>query len=792
MLETMELVERTTPPDTAWDDVIRVCNLIPPLWDLRNYVAVNPFLGFASQPLEAAARFVGDGLSASVLPGIDFYKSRWQAGDFGPDNLGSAARRGAQEPKALEAILAGKFSIPLRTTRSFLTFAERHDQAYGTEWNDVVLRSAARWCAVYAVTDKPYWGKQGECSLFVSWRQAAGCDRSLDIAGLRGFRAWSRQIPTHRANETLHWALDQLNVDDSERVPYFYRLLGGVYGWASYFRRISWEKGEQEPGPLADLLAVRMCMDAAVASLAPHPVRRATAPAPQMVEDESVRLVLQDALEDGFISRLGSKLRAPAAATTMARPKVQAVLCIDVRSEPLRRHLEAESPEIETRGFAGFFGVALNWRSRTGDSARCPVLLKPGVDLCRPAAAAERGAGAALLHMQSAPASSFSFVEILGITYGVRLVGDAVVVGSTTLQPEGTHGLTLAPDDAGCGIPPGNRIALASAILKNMGFRSLFAPLVLLCGHEGHSANNPHQASLDCGACGGHSGAINARVAAALLNDSNVRAALSDEGWNIPGDTHFLPGVHSTSTDEVVLLDTDQVPAGHAAEMAQLQHWLKHAAEAARAERASALGVGERPAHIVDRLMRRRARDWSEVRPEWALARNAAFIAARRARTRGLDLEGRAFLHEYDAVSDPDDSILTLILTAPMVVASWINLQYFASTVDNRVFGAGDKALHNRVEALGIVLGNGGDLRTGLPLQSVHSADGRWFHEPLRLQVVVEAPTEQIDRVLKAQSGVMDLVQNGWVRLFALNPNGRELKRCLPGRRWELFDASEI
>ena len=43
-------------------------------------------------------------------------------------------------------------------------------------------------------------------------------------------------------------------------------------------------------------------------------------------------------------------------------------------------------------------------------------------------------------------------------------------------------------------------------------------------------------------------------------------------------------------------------------------------------------------------------------------------------------------------------------VTGCVVVASWINLQYFASTVDNRTFGCGTKALHNRVGTHGVVL----------------------------------------------------------------------------------------
>ena len=115
-----------------------------------------------------------------------------------------------------------------------------------------------------------------------------------------------------------------------------------------------------------------------------------------------------------------------------------------------------------------------------------------------------------------------------------------------------------------------------------------------------------------------------------------------------------------------------------------------------------------------------------------------------------------------------------------MVVASWINLQYFGSTVDNRLFGAGDKTIHNVAGLLGVHEGNGGDLRTGLPIQSVH--DGReWRHEPLRLAVIVEAPALSIDKVLAKHRHVSDLVANGWIHLFVMEKDGR-VTGCSDGR----------
>ena len=124
-----------------------------------------------------------------------------------------------------------------------------------------------------------------------------------------------------------------------------------------------------------------------------------------------------------------------------------------------------------------------------------------------------------------------------------------------------------------------------------------------------------------------------------------------------------------------------------------------------------------------------RSLDWAQVYPEWGLAGNAAFVVAPREVTRGIDLQRRTFLHSYEADVDPDGSALETILTAPLVVAQWINCQYYFSTVAPEVFGAGTKTIHNVVGTAGVIAGHEGDLRLGLPWQSVATGQ-QLVHEP--------------------------------------------------------------
>ena len=89
--------------------------------------------------------------------------------------------------------------------------------------------------------------------------------------------------------------------------------------------------------------------------------------------------------------------------------------------------------------------------------------------------------------------------------------------------------------------------------------------------------------------------------------------------------------------------------------------------------------------------------------------------------------------------------------------------------------------LHNVVGGhIGVFEGNGGDLRTGLPMQSLHDGTNL-VHHPLRLSVFIEAPPESIDAVIGAHQVVKDLVDGQWLHLLRIDSETGSVERRTPG-----------
>ena len=467
-------------------------------------------------------------------------------------------------------------------------------------------------------------------------------------------------------------------------------------------------------------------------------------------------------------------------------PDAQLVFCIDTRSELIRRHVESKG-FYETFGYAGFFGIAMDYENAQNGITQksCPPILNSSYTVKEVAQANKEVEKQKLdrknevsqfwnyfmKRMKNMLPSTFGFVEGSGFYYGLHLMARTISPASLyrfSSKRKTSHESVCDPQLQSAQNTNDLNVSIAkqAAIVKSgfdlMGWQN-FAPLVVFVGHGSHSANNPFGSSLDCGACAASPGRHNARMLATMANNTEVRKLLATQfDIKIPEATVFLGAEHNTTTDEIELFDK-HIPSSHQKLLDNLKSNLEKAQITATQERLGALGNSVSMAQV-------NASNWGETRPEWGLAKNASFVIAPRKTTQHIDLDGRCFLHSYDWKGDTDGTALEAIMQGPMVVTQWINNHYYFSTVDNEKFGAGTKTTHNITGKFGVVQGNGGDLQTGLPWESLYNADNQPYHSPLRLTVVIQAPKERVNAILSKHEGLRSLGANEWIYLIIMDP----------------------
>jgi uncharacterized protein YbcC (UPF0753/DUF2309 family) len=799
---------------------------IAPNWPLDRQIAVNPYWGFIDRTFEQAAATLHRLVGSRFTLAPSEYLRAWCAGEITQAGLGRAlAERGAS--MTLEtAVAALQIHRPLCRGLPLLSdiLDERATPDAAPRWCDTITQQVSQYCASYFDEHQADWHRGQAGGLFRGWRAGLESDHALEpLMHAPQIRARVPNLPA-TADGAIMWSLERLAVAREDASEFLQVCLLRINGWASWCAYLGWEAGlgEASDPHLRELLAIRVAWDALLLddrcdaeSTGSHWRQRWTQarsiePSPFPKWD----LIWQRAHEISYQDRLIGLLTSDGASGSSAlgepRRAAQLVFCIDVRSERFRRALESINPALETRGFAGFFGLPIRYTPIGTKVSRpqLPGLLAPTIDATESTGNTQMDEAIAHRRVsrletkggwqpfQRQPSGAFSLVEMLGIGYVSAILRrhfgvDASPVDSIGMTTRDARGLRphicFADGDS-----VGRKTDLLTSILQAMSLTSGFARLLVLVGHGSQSANNPQAAALDCGACGGQTGEVNSRVLAALLNDQSLRVELRKRGLDIPADTVAVAALHNTTTDEVTVFDVAQLPGSHAPDLERLQRSLVEAGHRTRVERAPSLGLTSL-VQRTDALLkktRRRARDWAETRPEWGLADNAAFIVAPRSRTRRLDLAGRSFLHDYTWEVDLDGAVLELIMTAPMLVTHWINLQYHASTVDPVRFGSGNKVLHNvACGRIGVFEGNTGDLRIGLSRQSVHDGE-RWMHTPLRLSVFIDAPREMIDTIIARHPTVRQLVEHQWLYLFRFADAGIERRHEGIWQAWESQSAT--
>ncbi|MBL7965173.1 MAG: DUF2309 domain-containing protein [Flavobacteriales bacterium] len=503
-------------------------------------------------------------------------------------------------------------------------------------------------------------------------------------------------------------------------------------------------------------------------------------------ELDEARSLWQEAFEWSWYDEVLAGIQLAGGSPGVTRVSAQGVFCIDDRACSLRRHLEHEDHGFSTYGTAGFFGVEFHYKPEHGKfhTKVAPAPVRPRHLIKEVDKKHKFARDVHFAHHTHGLVAGWLISQTLGFWSALKLFINIFRPSSTPGTSDSFQhmdafaSLTVQhcgvfEDGLQVGFTVPEMVQRVENTLRSIGLVKDFAPVVYVVGHGASSVNNPHYAAYDCGACSGRPGSVNARVFCQMTNHPEVRTALRARGIDIPFTTRFLGALHDTTRDDIVFYDEDQLAGEQMHAHTRNKRTFEAALERNAKERSRRfLSIDSTlPGETVHDRVRRRSVSLFEPRPELNHATNAAAIVGRRAMTRNLFLDRRAFLNSYDPELDPEGNHLLGILNAVAPVCGGISLEYYFSRVDNQKLGAGTKLPHNVMGLVGVANGIEGDLRPGLPSQMIE------VHDPLRLLVVVEQDPDVVLRTIRKVAATYEWFANGWVHLVAFHPEHRTLHR---------------
>ena len=761
--------------------ITEASNAIGKTWPLYAFVTSNPLAGYENAHFKEAVDEATDMIGGKLYPATDVYEKAWRKGEIDEELLATLLKE------------EGFSTIPEESLSQMRQFNSNKPQSRDQEVNRIVTK----WLMAFLDEGLAEWEMPfKDLGFYPAWRKLASYDNRIN-------RKEIAYLP-HDSHSALEKILQDHSKEDQLNILKYH--LAALPGWAGYIKyrveeRSDWQ--QKYSLTLLDYLAVRLSIAKLIdVDILPQKRKKTDNKVNQL------KYIWLKAWELSYQDHFSHELKQNIDTIKEDKklPDAQMVFCIDTRSELIRRHVESKG-NYETFGYAGFFGIAMDYKDPNNGLKikSCPPIVDSGFEVTESPKQNQvkdlqeyqskylkkEFKNYFLKRMKNMLPSAFGYVEGSGFFYGVSMLM-RTLIPQHLYQPkkkqDSSYEELCNPDidhkHENSQLSQEEKTGIVKSAFQLTGWKD-FSKLVVFSGHGAHSRNNPFNSSLDCGACAGSPGRHNARMLAELANDKKVRGLLNKEGFNIPEDSIFMGAEHNTTTDEMVLFDSE-VPESHQKELGQLKANLLLAQRSATRER-----LGNDKKSLV--AAHRKTNDWSETRPEWGLAKNNAFIIGSRELTKDLHLDGHCFLHSYDWNSDKTGDALTAIMQGPMVVTQWINNHYYFSTVDNQQYGGGSKIFHNVTGKFGVVMGNGSDLKTGLPLQSVNETDNKLYHRPLRLSVFIHAPKNRIQGILQSNEKLQTLLNNEWIYLIVIDPkNANTFYRYECSLKWKAITNKNI
>lgn len=687
--------------------------LVSPSWPLRNLIAVNPLMGFQELP----------------------------------------------------------FTKAIEKSYDYVTLEEQNRSL------EILNLHTIKWCQAFFDQDQAIISMPDkDKGFFVAWKNLILHDATVHQND-SNMMAYLKNLPDN-SEKALSELIEKMNMTD-EKVGFFFDvMLMTLRGWAGYVKYLGlWAPLEEQlfinkirSTVMIDYLTIRAILFYLLSGDFNLKNLKQSAISHKIVQEFQKN---ENSFRENLLTQIHQQLLEDIdTEKQLSYPNVQCIFCIDVRSEPIRRSIEQKTG-YQTLGFAGFFAAPTKFTTFHEENQRysAPVLIAPQhtAEVCLCEGQKERRflkrqitrqkikkVYSALKYNIGAPCV---LADASGPWFGLWMVTKTFFPKVSAYLREKFHSgskhslSTFINSDT---IELNTKLEWAETFLSMLNLKNRLASVVILFGHAAKTENNPYASALECGACGANSGGYNAQLMAKILNEETVRQKLKEKGIFIPIETIFIAAEHITTTQEFHFYNLDE---------AMIPAEKKKKIKTDFSDIAQSLSRSDKIKSI----------HWAEPRPEWGLARNAAFIVGPREFTAPIDLSGRAFLHSYDWQADEEGKYLETIMTAPMIVAQWINHQYFFSTFNNRLYGGGSKITQNITGKFGIMQGNASDLMSGLSLQALYETDNQSYHQTQRLLVIIFAPRSRVKAIIEKHSTLQTLFFNEWLFLVVIEPEEKNI-----------------
>ena len=378
-------------PDALHEIARQACARIAPTWPLDRMIAVSPLWERRDQDWQTVARQLWQRAGIRLTLGAADYRQAWRDGGIATRHLHQAlAEHGAAGTTAqlLQALDAAEEPGPGLPLLEDLT--EPGIPLPG--WPVLITQQIGQCCAAWFDHEQADWRPGEGSGLYQAWHSSMLADKGLSVlSACRDLHQRIVELPEH-PQAALETAVRRLGLTPDDWAPWFDCLLLRSLGWASWCAYRRWQanlRGEDDQTML-ELLAIRAAWESLVDDRRRDGDSRwrrwRSAWQEHLLQPPSATWqalqVWQRADELAWQERLQHTLCRATPAERPQQPLAKLFFCIDVRSEPLRRALEHACPELETGGFAGFFGLPIAY-TPLGTRATRPQLPACSPRSCR-------------------------------------------------------------------------------------------------------------------------------------------------------------------------------------------------------------------------------------------------------------------------------------------------------------------------------------------------------------------------------------------------------------------------